>query len=530
MPKIEIKEKDLTSPGSLQVSTNTVYVPGFTTKGPENQPTLVETVAQLEELFYDKDKGYVTYYISDDEVCEDAISAAVTNKPTVTKPYENISEIANVTKHGDAERGYIFAKMLLNEGIPVIFERLALPTGADAERTYNKLITDKSTDAQGNTTVSYKTKEEKVPAFAITVTQAYTQLASLSAEDLKDKGSYNIKFITSGGYPVLGESFKVMKAKEAKADNFIGSSIASTLTSIATARGDCVALLDHVPDIEPNALFDKMFAETAYYNLKKDSTTEYEKVTVKDEKSDTWVYKTTGAASGLVAGDNGKYVALFSPWGTYNLPSNMYQRIVTNTDSTVTVSSTYTMPGSFAYLMALAVSVRTNPNWYAVAGAQRGAIPYLLDTYKRITNAIADDYQKRDTYSINPITRINPFGLILWGNRTAYNNGIKGNLTASSFLNVRNLISDVKKTVWTAARQMTFEQNNEILWVVFKSLITPTLDQMVSGNGLRSYELKRRVAFEKATLSAVVRLFAIEAIEDFEIEIQLADDSTVVTE
>ena len=52
---------------------------------------------------------------------------------------------------------------------------------------------------------------------------------------------------------------------------------------------------------------------------------------------------------------------------------------------------------------------------------------------------------------------MSPFGLRIWGNRTLFDNSGKGNLTASSFLNIRNLCSDIKKTVWTAARTLTFE-------------------------------------------------------------------------
>jgi hypothetical protein len=53
---------------------------------------------------------------------------------------------------------------------------------------------------------------------------------------------------------------------------------------------------------------------------------------------------------------------------------------------------------------------------------------------------------------------------------------------------------------------------------------------MVSGNGLSGYQLKKRTSKQKAELSCVIRLFAIEAVEDFDIEIQLADSSTAILE
>ena len=82
----------------------------------------------------------------------------------------------------------------------------------------------------------------------------------------------------------------------------------------------------------------------------------------------------------------------------------------------------------------------------------------------------------------------------------------------------------------TAARQLTFEQNSAILWVKFKALIKPTLDKMVSGAGLSGYELTKEATKEKAKLVAKVRLYAIEAVEDFDITIELADDTTAVIE
>ena len=81
-----------------------------------------------------------------------------------------------------------------------------------------------------------------------------------------------------------------------------------------------------------------------------------------------------------------------------------------------------------------------------------------------------------DMISLNPIVKVQNYGYCIWGNRTLFPNIATkahkdGDLAASSFLNIRNLISDVKKTVFRAARQMTFEQNSAILWVKFKSLV-----------------------------------------------------------
>ena len=188
------------------------------------------------------------------------------------------------------------------------------------------------------------------------------------------------------------------------------------------------------------------------------------------------------------------------------------------------------LPGSFGYLVSLAVSVQNNPNWYAVAGVTRGLVPNIISLSQNLTNAIADSYTPRDTIAINPITNIRPYGLTIWGNRTLKNNALAGDLTATSFLNVRNLVCDVKRTVFVASKRMTFEQNNDILWINFKSLITPTLEQMVQGNGLTGYQLIRQRTTKKATLKAKIVLYCVEAVEDFDITISLTDSETTISE
>ena len=59
-------------------------------------------------------------------------------------------------------------------------------------------------------------------------------------------------------------------------------------------------------------------------------------------------------------------------------------------------------------------------------------------------------------------------------------------------------------------------------------MLIPTLDQMVKGAGISAYELKKRANKQKAELRCVIRLYAIEAVEDFEIELQLADETSAV--
>lgn len=120
----------------------------------------------------------------------------------------------------------------------------------------------------------------------------------------------------------------------------------------------------------------------------------------------------------------------------------------------------------------------------------------------------------------------------MFGNRTLRQNGLDGksNLVATSFLNIRNLISDIKKTSFAACRRMTFEQNTDILWFNLKNQITPILDRMKNGNGISDYRLIRVATKEKAKVVGKIRIIPIEAVEDFELTVELMDSLETETE
>ena len=215
--------------------------------------------------------------------------------------------------------------------------------------------------------------------------------------------------------------------------------------------------------------------------------------------------------------------------------------IVNGLDGAVEMS----VPASFGYLCAFAKSIQTNPMWYAVAGSFRGTIPGLVSVSRKYSNAECEMLQARAKdeevvldgagdnvgIAINPIAEVRPFGPIIWGNRTARTNAMDndstGLLKATSFLNVRILSTEVAKTCYNAARRYTFEQNNEILWANFTSQIIPLLDRMETGNGILDYKISRVATNKKARLAAKITLIPIEAVEDFDITIELTDSISI---
>jgi hypothetical protein len=230
--------------------------------------------------------------------------------------------------------------------------------------------------------------------------------------------------------------------------------------------------------------------------------------------------------------------AMFTPWYTC-------------THSAVTggagASFSRYMPASLAFLSALATQLRNYNPWLAVSGVTRGKIPYLgsLNTNQLMTNNVADSYQTVPNndisnlgyplISINPITYIRQYGYCIWGNRTLRNN--KSGTKATSFLNIRNVVSDIKKRLYEASQQLLFEQNTDLLWINFKGLITPLLDTMVSNNILSDYRLTKYnidpesgEAVPAYKILANVRIRPINSVEVFDLTIQLENNEIAVAE
>jgi len=216
---------------------------------------------------------------------------------------------------------------------------------------------------------------------------------------------------------------------------------------------------------------------------------------------------------------------MFTPWCNYGM---------TYTSKNIDVD----LPASFAYLSCLADSIQSYDNWNAIAGVTRGTVKNINEILLRnpLTNTKANKCQadpetaEKGRVSINCITEIKPYGQVIWGNRTLQKADGYKHVTAMGFLNLRNEISDIKKLVYRAARRWMFEQNTSVLWVNFKSTITPLLERMVNGYGLSRYEIRKGVKTAKHKLYAEIRVWPIYAVEYIDVTIQILDEDTIVTE
>lgn len=477
---------------------------GYTYVAPtkENTPVLCESLAAFNAAFgttpvqFDANQAYVDF------------SAAATS---------GIQYLAQV---GDYEKGYVYAKELLFVGLPVLYTNIVIrdPLGritkavaaADVSKvqpyegipvngtvaaiyaaftgyTYEDTSTRVYQETSDETPVAgknYFTKDGndyiKFSGSEFASGTTYYEVKTAGEihtvdsifDILEDKGEYVVKYITSGGYPTY---------------EYKDNAVVVKMLAVAANRGDATAYIDHT-----NNPVRALTSTNSVDFMLNDSTS---------------TYRITG---------NGEFGTMLTPWAFYTCS---------------TISGTQVMPASFGYFLALGQSIRTNANYLAIAGVSRGIVPHITaeNTLSVLSNKIADSYQSKDATNMNAITNVKPYGLTIWGNRTLKNNAVAGNLTATSFLNIRNMVSDIKKVVYDSAKSLLFEQNTDILWLNFCSMIQPTLNSMNAGAGVSGYKILKGETTEKGKIVATIRIYPVYAVEEFDITIVISDEEVSVS-
>ena len=223
-----------------------------------------------------------------------------------------------------------------------------------------------------------------------------------------------------------------------------------------------------------------------------------------------------------------RYAAFFTPAVTYN-----------GLDSYDDFNKNLTLPASFHYLTCAKRAFNNFNEWYAIAGYTRGVSTYsiastsvnfgdyaineLQPRYSGTSSQqVAGEEAKADA-AVNVIANIRG-SFYLWGNRTAETIDAKDDsLTAKHFLNIRQLCTTLKKQIYVTCRWLTFDPNSDTLWINFTSGIKPILEKMKADQGIKDYKIVQLPTQRKATLKALIRIIPIEAVEDFDIAISLED-------
>lgn len=308
-------------------------------------------------------------------------------------------------------------------------------------------------------------------------------------EPLKDKSVFNFRYVMTGGYYSVAAMNEIVKLATFLNEN---ASIENSETLVGTpnGRGDCIALCD---------------LDEVTYSIRGGLSTETLALNI-------------GAAAKAI--DESPYAAIFAPRVTYAMDDKYVKPFANNKE----------FPASFHYLACAAKAFSKYNEWYAVAGYNRGVSKYAIaNTTVKVGEILVNTLAPRTTNkytdrSINLILheRGNYF---IWGNRTAKKLNETG-LLFHHFLNIRQLCCSIKKQLYTACRQFTFDPNSDLLWINFVNAIKPTLEAMKADQGIKGYTISRVANDKKALLTAKIRIVPIEAVEDFDISIYLEDSLT----
>lgn len=360
-----------------------------------------------------------------------------------------------------------------------------------------------------------------------------------SLDFLLDKDSYNIKFLTTGTkYPIDCGVTKEESSSESNEEDSYAVEFDykkyNLMVEIAKQRKDCIvpASVGYTVDglkeagISGDILADcilKSFTLTdtnpgdplndrLRVTLKvADSKVVEEKVTVKDKDGKD------------VEEVQQKAVLSYLPIKADNEARKFSFLLIPNTsDGSATK----------AYLRALSEASNNNQDWLPIANSSRGqvvAVPDLKVTKYHLDKEVIKD---QDSTSFNGIVTIKPYGNVIWGDRTLIKNG--AGVSASSYISLMLVVCDISKRAYQASVRYTYESNNSVTWLNYKSMITPLLDQMVSSGVLQSYKIEKVTANSENTKSPYntmickITVYPNLPVENFEIYINLENADLTV--
>lgn len=129
----------------------------------------------------------------------------------------------------------------------------------------------------------------------------------------------------------------------------------------------------------------------------------------------------------------------------------------------------------------IAASELATEAWYAPAGMSRGVVENAISSeFKPTDDEVNALYEAR----INPIITHDTAGLVVWGQKT-----LLGTTTALDRVNVRRLMTYVKRLVRNVCQFLTFEPNDTATWAMFSDMLDPYFRSIVENRGMYAYKI-----------------------------------------
>ena len=500
MPRISVTERDLSwyfrqrGKGAA-----TVYVPGISTFGPENDPVLCDStnfanvfgtkpVNIKDELSYSMAASFIKSgfnvlfhrFVPSGAAKASAELGDETDKVTFSAKYfgtfgNNISLTIRSLGAGSASV-FVSVDGTLVETLPVNF----------VDPTSDKYYTNIDSGYIDIEVVGNATKIEFGTAdVPVTLTLKggldYPEGENASAQvrkgicdaiatkgaldDLKDPYQYNFDVIVSAGFPLYESGTGAVDPVD------------QALFDLSVSRGTSVFLVDG----------DR-----------------------------TWDDATMYAYCGLF---DSSYAAAFGPWSYAQLTSS---------------GVTALLPGSYSMIVSWAQSCSGgNPLWMAPAGAKRASLgSFFKNTRYLVGKKTLDMWQNHEfvqpgQYSVNPIMKAKQYGFVIYGNSTLLKTRNDGATSMLQSFSVRVMANLIKSRAFDVSLSLQFDQLAGDLFVQFKSLLGAYMDQLRYQNALYDYEIVlanntlTSADLNEKRVPVIIRISPNPAAENFDIALEI---------
>ena len=175
-----------------------------------------------------------------------------------------------------------------------------------------------------------------------------------------------------------------------------------------------------------------------------------------------------GQATGRTAALNSSYAALYWPW-------------VKSFDQYIGADSWFD-PSIFAIGQMCYTDEVSDP-WFAPAGLRRGRLTAPTDVEVQLNQGDRDALYGPGNI-VNPITKFQSDGIVIFGQRTAQRAA-----TALDRINVRRLMIYLRRLVLQGARRFVFEPNDPITWEAVRNVISPALADIQQRRGITAFQV-----------------------------------------
>ena len=290
-------------------------------------------------------------------------------------------------------------------------------------------------------------------------------------------------------------------------------SVANALAQIASNRKDCAVLVDlnytNVTDSLGNN--GNLLAKDYKTALQFTGTYDGDAIQPSSDSIGNYIFNIAGAvtSNGVDPISSREYSLIPNCNMTYS-----------NSDGTTQMVN---VPASIIYAYQYETEAVGQYAWSSIAGVNRGVISNVFTPDLQISKYLMDTQIITDGagISFNAIVNIRPYGNTIWGDRTLINQESSTGVKATSYISLRNLVSDIAKTSYNSAIQHTYETNNDVTWMNFKSQIVALLDNVVAANVLTTYDIKRGATSDLNKIVANITIYPNLPVENFDIYINL---------